>query len=329
MQENDPKGFPKVSVVVPNYNHAAYLPQRIQSILDQTFQDFELILIDDCSTDESRGLMSAYQSHPKLAHLVFNSENSGSPFIQWKKGLQLAKGEYVWIAESDDWCEPSFLETMVAPLEKDPGLVIAYCQSICIDGQGKIKWASKHSHLEQTLDGPEFVRRHMLKGNAIFNASMAVFRRSATPGEDLFTQYLFCGDWSFWIETALMGKVMISGKVLNYFRKHSGDVSSKASVKGLYFIESTEILQHALKRIETRETLLREVIDKRVRYFLLEEKQFESKEVRKRVIQTLQELDPSVLSKIKKAKALLKLGKLKNRINAGIRQWNFGGRMLL
>ncbi len=81
--------MPTVSVIVPNYNHARFLRQRIDTILAQTFQDFELILLDDCSTDESRTILREYTSD-KRVRLEFNEVNSGSPFKQWKKGLEMA-----------------------------------------------------------------------------------------------------------------------------------------------------------------------------------------------------------------------------------------------
>src|SRR4051812_6782012 len=106
----------QVSVIVPNYNHAKYLKKRIDSIIAQSFQDFEVIILDDCSTDDSRSIIEQYRGHNKISNIIFNQENSGGPFHQWKKGMALAKGKYIWIAESDDWCEPSLLETLVAAL---------------------------------------------------------------------------------------------------------------------------------------------------------------------------------------------------------------------
>ena len=95
---------PKVSIVVPNYNHARFLPRRIDSILGQSFQDFELILLDDCSADDSRSILSKYADDPRV-RIEFNEVNSGSSFKQWNKGVRLAHGEYVWIAESDDYAD--------------------------------------------------------------------------------------------------------------------------------------------------------------------------------------------------------------------------------
>lgn len=91
-----------VSIIIPNYNHAAFLQQRLNSVFQQTYQNFEVILLDDASTDASVAILNEYKDHPKVSHLVINERNSGSPFKQWQKGIALAKGEYVWIAESDD-----------------------------------------------------------------------------------------------------------------------------------------------------------------------------------------------------------------------------------
>src|ERR1022692_1882228 len=105
----------KVSVVIPNYNHSRFLPRRIDSVLEQTFQDFELILLDDCSTDDSRSILSQYADESRV-RIEFNEVNSGTPFRQWNKGVGLARGEYVWIAESDDYADKRLLERLVAVL---------------------------------------------------------------------------------------------------------------------------------------------------------------------------------------------------------------------
>ena len=97
--------MPRVTVVTPNYNHAKYLPERIDSILAQTFQDFELLILEDASTDNSREVIESYTGHQNV-RAAFNKENNGSPFKQWNLGLSQAKGEYVWFAESDDYADP-------------------------------------------------------------------------------------------------------------------------------------------------------------------------------------------------------------------------------
>ncbi len=233
----------KVSVLIPNYNHANYLKQRIDSVLNQTYQDFELIILDDCSTDHSREVISEYKNHPKISQLVFNDKNSGSPFLQWEKGIHLANGEYIWIAESDDWCEPTLLETLVDGIELDSACVISYCQMYCVNQNNDIKWQSWHRCLSEVVDSTTFIQDYLAVKVSIYNASMAIFKKEAYAAVTKeYLEYKFSGDYLFWIQVAMQGKVHISGKLLNYFRKHDGDVSSMAYSSGLNFIEALRII---------------------------------------------------------------------------------------
>ena len=232
-----------VSVIIPNYNHSEYLKQRIDSVLNQTFSDFELILLDDCSTDNSASIINQYANHPKVSQIVINDLNSGSPFLQWKKGITLSKGKYIWIAESDDWCEPSFLAEMLEGMGKDESNVISYCQMACILGDNTIKWQSHHSKLSEVIDGNTFIKNYVALDVAIYNASIAIFKKETFNSiSNFFTDFKFSGDRVFWIEMSRHGSVHISGKTLNYFRKHGLDVSTKAYKSGLNFIEELRII---------------------------------------------------------------------------------------
>lgn len=124
--------MPKVSVIIPNYNHARYLDQRIQSVLNQTYQDFEVIFLDDASTDNSNEVVAKYVDDPRFS-AVYNQVNSGSPFKQWNRGVREAQGEYIWIAESDDYADATLLEELVERLDSYPQAGIAYCQSWQVD----------------------------------------------------------------------------------------------------------------------------------------------------------------------------------------------------
>lgn len=237
-----------VSVIIPNYNHSKYLVQRISSVLNQTYPNFEVIILDDCSTDNSREIIERYRIHPKVVQIMYNQVNSGSTFKQWERGIEMARGEWIWIAESDDWCEPSFLETLIDGVRGNQNISLAYAQSYYMLGNNRIKWISQQRQLEAVMIGTEFIPNRMLLGNGIFNASMALFRkeiyRQISPE---YTRYSFCGDWIFWGELASKGAVFISGKVLNYFRNHEGDVSGKAYQSGLYWTESLAVLDHFYK----------------------------------------------------------------------------------
>lgn len=238
----------EVSVIIPNYNHAAFLKQRIDSVLNQTCQNFELIILDDCSTDNSKEVIESYSGDPRISHIIFNTTNSGSPFLQWEKGINLAKGKYVWIAESDDWCEPSLLDDLLTGIKKDEDCVISYCQMYYINRENSIKWQSSHPYLSEIVDSKHFIEDYLAVKVSIYNASMAIFKREKFKNVSKeFTTFKFSGDRLFWIQIARQGKTHISGKVLNYFRKHDKDVSGKAYKSGLNFIEELKIVNWMYK----------------------------------------------------------------------------------
>jgi glycosyltransferase involved in cell wall biosynthesis len=236
--------MPKVSVIIPNYNHAPYLKQRIDSVLAQTFTDFELIILDDHSTDNSKEIIGQYEDHPKVSRVVYNQTNSGGPFNQWKKGIELAQGQYIWIAESDDWCETYLLQTLVNGLDNNPQCVLAYAQTYTINGDNVIQQVSLHDKLEEYIDGKTYIKNYLTAGCSIWNASMALFRKEyyqhVSPG---FTTFKMSGDWLFYIGMAKQGDVFVSGRVLNYFRNHEKDVSGKMYASGKNYIEELEILK--------------------------------------------------------------------------------------
>jgi glycosyltransferase involved in cell wall biosynthesis len=224
---------PHVTVIVPNYNHARYLGQRINSILTQTYKDFEVILLDDASTDESREVLTRYRGLPNV-RLIFNQRNSGSTFIQWNRGVREAQGEYVWIAESDDYADPRFLERMVACLDAHPDVGLAYCQSCVVDEEGVnhgsliayyddvdvLRWRS-----DFVADGQQECARYLVVKNTIPNASAVLMRRRAyleAGGAD--DTMRLAGDWLQWAKILMITKMAFIAEVLNFYRSHTGTV---------------------------------------------------------------------------------------------------------
>jgi len=222
----------KISVILPNYNHDRFLNQRISSVLNQTYQDFELIILDDCSSDNSLALLEQWRNHPKVSHFIVNETNSGSPFRQWKRGIELAKGEWVWIAESDDLCELNFLSKMVNEICKKPNAGVVYAQSYDINEKGdrvydRVKYTQGFNpniwNGSFGLDGLEFIQRYLSVKNVIPNASGVLFRREyCTPHvfDDSLMDMRMCGDWLFWIKLLEKGEVVFLSEHLNYFREH-------------------------------------------------------------------------------------------------------------
>jgi glycosyltransferase involved in cell wall biosynthesis len=226
-----------VTVIIPNYNHEPYLEQRIESVLNQIYRDFEVIILDDCSTDNSREVIEQYRGHDKISQIVYNEHNSGSTFKQWEKGISLAKGEWIWIAESDDWCELTFLEELLTQAVDNDDVSLVFCNSLRFK-QNEILYFSHLTYLSKTITGNEYISDRMIKGNTIMNASMAIFKKTKydiIPND--WMNYKYCGDWLFWIYIMLGSEVIECGKVLNYFRTHDGNVSNNAVISGLEYTE--------------------------------------------------------------------------------------------
>ena len=262
--------MPKVSVIIPSYNHASYLKQRIDSVLSQTYQDFEVMILDDCSADDSRDIIEQYRSHPKINAIIYNEINSGGPFPQWEKGIELSRGDYVWLAESDDWCELTLLETLVKALDERDNCVLAYVQTHTINRVNIIQSTSSHDKLEEYVDGEKYINKYLTAGCAIWNSSMLLFKRKYYFNiSQEFTTFRMCGDWLFYIEMAQQGDVFISGKVLNYFRNHDKDVSGKMYSSGKNYNEELRILKKLKeKSLISLDEFKLNLLDKYIRFLV-------------------------------------------------------------
>lgn len=240
--------MPKVSIILPNYNHEKFINERMDSILKQTFTDFELIILDDASTDNSLQVIESYDD-PRIKSIIKNKRNSGSTFIQWQRGLHEVEGEYIWIAESDDSCEPNFLETLVKALDSNPNLALAFSSSDWIDNLGQLVHSPPHE-TDKTWQVGEIFSNDFLKGNTIYNASSAVFRKSCVSKEIDFQElsnYRYVGDWYFWVQLLNGYEAKRINLRLNHFRRHKNNVSTKADSEGLQFSEGLKVLYYIFK----------------------------------------------------------------------------------
>lgn len=231
--------YPLVSVIIPNYNHAKFLDERIQSVLNQTYQNFELIILDDKSTDNSVEIINQYKDNPHVSHIVVNEENSGSTFKQWHKGFELAKGNLIWIAESDDSCDSSLLGTLVRGYV-DNSAVLAFCRSCKYDIDGKkTNYAYQDNLLgDIMMPGRIFISNYMVRKNAIANASSAIFSRNVAISVD--NKYMTMrgeGDWLFWVELMEKGNVYFCSEVHNFFRFHGSNTTNTQVIEGISAIE--------------------------------------------------------------------------------------------
>lgn len=246
------------SIILPNYNHARFLNKRIESILNQTFTDFEIIILDDCSSDNSREIIANYQDK-RIKYKIFNEENSGSPFLQWKKGLELAKYDYVWIAESDDWADENFLSEAYQILEKNQNISLYYTNSQLV-AEDETYFDNSIKKYTQELDlflwntnhlmnGRKYVEDYLIHKNFILNASSVILKKTnAIKNIDEIINYKTSGDWLFWAKILQNGEVYFNEKKLNYFRHSTQSTRNYNTLekKQLRIIEKAKVQEKIL-----------------------------------------------------------------------------------
>lgn len=232
----------KFSVIVPNYNHASFLKERIDSVLNQTFQDFEVIILDDKSTDDSKQVIESYRKHPKVSNIIYNKINSGSTFKQWRKGLKYAKGEWIWIAESDDVANAYFLEEVEKRMNHQK-LGLIYCNSLKINNKSIVinnvneSWFNDLGTRDWTSecfinDGVEEIKEYLFYKNILPNASAVVFKKGLINDEvfEEISTMKYAGDWLFWYRIFNKNRIAYISKPLNMFRHHDNTTRSKKTL---------------------------------------------------------------------------------------------------
>lgn len=272
----------KVSVVVPNYNYGKYLKKRVDSILKQTYPIYELIILDDASTDGSVELAKNIVLDLKLKNpemrvkFVGNTKNSGKAMAQWKRGFELAEGDFVWIAEVDDLCSRHFLEEVMKRFD-DPEVVISYAESMVMNGAGIIiapnfRWSrdkEKTGHYKKSYvkEGFREIEEIMAIRCTIPNVSGVVFRKEAVKLKDLEKAIGFVqvGDWYLYLKILEKGKIAYNKKALNKFRIHGGSATERGEVHYKEVVEIHKILKKKyelsegiMKAIEAEEGRIRE-----------------------------------------------------------------------
>ena len=212
------------------------MPERLQSIYGQDYANLKVILLDDASTDNSRTILESYRHHPRTQAIVYNAENSGSPFGQWQKGIVLSETEWVWIAESDDTCSPGFVEALLPGLQ-NRGCVLAFNELNWIDESGKmIRQVPQVPAF--LMEGTQFVRTAMVPRNRLLNAGMAVVRRStALAIHPQWAAYRKSGDYRFFTDLANRGNVYGSGQPLACYRRHPLQVTARLENDEISFAE--------------------------------------------------------------------------------------------
>ena len=250
---------PRVSVIVPNYNYAHHLPARLRSILTQTYRPYEIVFLDDCSSDTSLEVAAELLGHGGIPFRIIRNDKNQGVYRQWLRGLREATGDLVWIAEADDDCSSRLLETLV-PAFANLDVVLAYCQSKQMDETGE---QIAPDYLEWTADvddakwrqryvrrGTDEIRDSLAVKNTIPNASAVVMRKpDLTAIESVLLGLRNAGDWLVYIHALERGAIAFVPEALNSHRRHKASVTIGQG--GLNLMRETLFVQrYVLDRYE-------------------------------------------------------------------------------
>lgn len=255
---NRPDFSPLVSVIVPNYNHARFLEQRLRSIFNQSYRQIELIVLDDASSDDSRAVITRLlEECPFPVQTAFNEVGTGNPFRQWQRGMSMANGALIWICESDDFADGRFLEHLV-PCFADLSVKMAlgrieFCRGdgSPMPGMAGFREGAETGIWDATVSRPaaQWFRSAFAKRNIVTNVGGCVFRRQQVEDAiwDRAAQFRIAGDWFLYIHLLGTGKLSFSPEAVSYFRQHDANTSARNFDK-LYYYDECWAVQQEIRR---------------------------------------------------------------------------------
>ena len=221
------------SAIILCYNQAPFLKERIDSVINQTYPNFEIIIIDDKSLDNSKAIIEEYRNNKRITNIIYHSENNGSPYGNWPEAVNIAKGDWIWIAEGDDFASTLFLEECEKQIKLFPSSGICYSDSnILNENSGRLtdrysqrknnsfctdKWSSSHH-----ANGKTEVNNFLKYGCTINNISAMVFRKDiALPFIRNTAIFRYYGDWFFCLQMCLSANIGYISIPLNTYRLRS------------------------------------------------------------------------------------------------------------
>lgn len=223
---------PSVHAVVPSYQHAGFIEERLRSIFNQEYAQIRVTVIDDHSTDDSDSVIRALQKEFDFTY-IRRDENSGTPFSAWEYAANNTEEDLIWICESDDAADPMLVANLVKQMGTRPTTKIGYCASQVVDEAGQLLDTTASFH-KQVFDpfrwqfpfiarGRQELQRYARFGMPVPNMSSAlfdrdVFKKAFTPN---IRDYRLAGDWLFLGQALQYGDIVFVPELLNRFRQHA------------------------------------------------------------------------------------------------------------
>lgn len=223
--------MPRVSVIIPTYNRENFVSDTIESVLGQTYKDFEVIVVDDGSTDSTIQKLEKYNSKIKLIQQT-NSERA----VARNNGASNSSGEYIAFVDSDDVWKNNKLEKQVEVLDNQKDTILTYSSCLRIDDKGrKIKTAKRQN---RGYTGNVFEK--LLLRNFVVSATPLLRREYFEKTDGFKTKYIPYEDWECWIRLSTLGNFYFIKEPLAYYRIH--DTQSVQLVKAEKIEEVTTLL---------------------------------------------------------------------------------------
>lgn len=233
---------PQVTVLMPVYNPGAYLDAAIESILEQTFSDFELLIVNDGSDASTTQSLVRWASRDRRIRLLHHAENRGiTPALN--TGLAAARGELLARQDADDIALPERLQAQVAFLDRHPEHVLVGTDCVRIDARGRDRVIDSAGWREWELDLIALVRTPLVHSTAMFR--MHPIRRL---GMRYAERYTSAEDYDLWVQLRAVGRIAVVPRVLVRYREHTGAISSRRGVEQHRNMHAIA-LRHCLARL--------------------------------------------------------------------------------
>lgn len=240
--------MPKVSVIIPTYNRAQYIGETVRSVLQQTYKDYEVVVVDDGSTDDTLKRLDEFEGQIRVVEQP-NSERA----VARNNGIKNSSGEYVALLDSDDLWFPYKLEKQVKVLDENYRVAMCYGQSLRIDDKSnQIKPARRQL---QGFSGSVFEK--FLIRNFVVSATPLARRRDIENIEGFQTKYIPYEDWEFWARLSLQGDFHYINEPLASYRIHPQQSVKLASAKKIEEA-TTAVLENLLTLKDISEDLKNE-----------------------------------------------------------------------
>lgn len=216
--------MPRVSIAVPAYNCERFIEQSLRSLLAQTYQDFEIVVSDNASTDRTADICEDVARSDSRIRVVRREDNIGGPG-NFRFVYSLCRGEFIKWSTADDYWDPCYVEQCVAELDRRPDVVLCYSKTTLVDAEGH-RLSDYEDNLDLLEDSPRRRFNDLLSRIGLCNAHLGVIRRSALERTRLIGNEM-ASDVHFLAELSLYGKFRVVPRHLFFRRFHEQSSSWK------------------------------------------------------------------------------------------------------